>query len=48
MFATEDDPVTAGPVLGLLRCRLASVQTKDGVLTLVFDNGARIVGEIPL
>ncbi|MFE3001887.1 hypothetical protein ACFXG4_43800 [Nocardia sp. NPDC059246] len=45
---TEDDPRTAGPVLGLLRCRLATAQATDEVLTLVFDNGARIVGELPL
>ncbi|MFF2555504.1 hypothetical protein ACFVUS_31170 [Nocardia sp. NPDC058058] len=45
---TEDDPRTAGPVLGLLRCRLATAQEKDRVLTLLFDNGARIVGEMPL
>ncbi len=43
-----DDPRTAGPVLGLLRCRVATAQTKDEVLTLVFDNGARIVGDLPL
>lgn len=45
---TADDPRTAGPVLGLLRCRVATAQTKDEVLTLVFDNGARIVGDLPL
>ncbi len=45
---TADDPRTAGPVLGLLRCRLATAQTKDEILTLVFDNGARIVGDLPL
>ncbi|MEV0710349.1 DUF6188 family protein [Nocardia aurea] len=39
----EDDPLSAGPVLGLLRRRVTDVQIQDWELTIGFDNGARAV-----
>ncbi len=39
----EDDPLTAGPVLALLDCRVATADVRDWELTLIFDTGARIV-----
>lgn len=39
----EDDPVTAGPVLGLRRDRVTGAHVDDWELTLLFDSGARII-----
>ncbi|MBF6236293.1 hypothetical protein IU474_04265 [Nocardia otitidiscaviarum] len=38
----EDDPLTAGPVLGLLDHRVAAARVRNWELTLTFDNGANI------
>lgn len=39
----EDDPLTAGPVLGLLNHRVTIAQVRDWELTLTFDTGARVI-----
>ncbi|MET9030993.1 DUF6188 family protein [Nocardia sp. NPDC004168] len=39
----EDDPLTAGPVLGLLNHRVTTAQVRNWELTLAFDTGAHIV-----
>jgi len=39
----EDDPEGAGPVLGLLNCRVVSAEIADWELRLSFDSGASLV-----
>ncbi|MBF6351069.1 hypothetical protein IU448_18905 [Nocardia flavorosea] len=39
----EDDPLTAGPVLGLLNHRVTAARVRDWELVLGFDTGASIV-----
>ncbi|MEV6324976.1 DUF6188 family protein [Nocardia sp. NPDC051787] len=39
----EDDPLTAGPALGLLNHRLTTAKVRDWELTLTFDTGAHIL-----
>ncbi|RMI33595.1 DUF6188 family protein [Nocardia stercoris] len=39
----DDDPLTAGPVMGLLNRRVTTAVVQDRKLTLTFDTGARIV-----
>lgn len=39
----EDDPLTAGPVLGLLNHRVTTAQVQNWKLILTFDTGAHIV-----
>ncbi|MFI9538134.1 DUF6188 family protein [Nocardia fusca] len=39
----EDDPLTAGPVLGLLNHRVTTAQVRDWELALTFDTGAHIL-----
>ncbi|WP_282779161.1 MULTISPECIES: DUF6188 family protein [unclassified Nocardia] len=38
----EDDPATAGPVLGVLNHRVTAAQIRNWELTLTFDTGAYI------
>lgn len=38
----EDDPETAGPVLGVLNHRVTNAHVRDWELILTFDTGARI------
>ncbi|MEU2033868.1 DUF6188 family protein [Nocardia amamiensis] len=39
----ENDPLTAGPVLGLLNRRVTTAHVRNWELTLTFDTGAHIV-----
>lgn len=39
----EDDPLTAGPVLGLLHHRVIEAHVHDSTVAIEFDSGAKIV-----